>query len=167
MGKSLAEISVQRERDPVSVAIEIVRKGRTRIASFNMNEQDIERFMRQPWVMSSSDGTDGHPRKYASYPRKYTEYVRGKQIISEAEFIHRSSALVADTFALDRRGYLREGYYADIVILDPNAYRPMANFKHWNRQAEGVAYILVNGKVVIDNEKYTGALAGRALQRKN
>ena len=165
IGKTLKELSEEQGKDPVTVVIENVLKGSVGIASFNMNEKDIEHFMVQPWVMTSSDGTDGHPRKYASYPRKYQKYVKERGIISEQEFIYRSSGMVADTFKIADRGYLQEGYYADIVIIDPQAYQPKADFKHWNKLSEGVQYALVNGQVVIDNGKFTGTLAGKALRR--
>ena len=164
-GKTLADIANQSDADAIATAIDIILTGPTSIASFNMNEKDIERFMRQPWVMSSSDGTNGHPRKYASYPRKYREYVKGKKVIPEADFVYRSSGMVADIFGIDRRGYLRTGYFADIAIIDFERYRPAADFRHWNRLSEGVVTVLVNGKVVIDNGKFTGELAGKALSR--
>ncbi|MDM3871126.1 amidohydrolase family protein [Porticoccus sp. W117] len=165
IGKTLKELSEEQGKDPVTVVIENVLKGSVGIASFNMNEEDIGHFMVQPWVMTSSDGTDGHPRKYASFPRKYQNYVKDKGIISEQEFIYRSSGMVADTFKIADRGYLQEGYFADIVIIDTDNFRPVADFKNWNKLSEGVVYALVNGEVAIDNGKYTGTLAGKALRR--
>ncbi|MGS2722357.1 N-acyl-D-amino-acid deacylase family protein [Porticoccus sp. GXU_MW_L64] len=165
LGKTLQELSDERGNDPVSTAIDVIVAGSTRVASFNMHEDDIANFMVKPWVMSSSDGNDGHPRKYASYPRKYQNYVKSKAIISEQDFIYRSSGMVADTFKIADRGYLKEGYFADIVIIDPDNYQPVADFKNWNKLSKGVLYALVNGELVIDDGNYIGALAGRALRR--
>ncbi|MCV6606366.1 MAG: hypothetical protein OIF34_13770, partial [Porticoccaceae bacterium] len=167
IGKTLKQLSEQQGKDPVTVVIETVLAGSVGIASFNMNEDDIAHFMVQPWVMTSSDGTNGHPRKYASFPRKYQNYVKGKGIISEQDFIYRSSGMVADTFQIKDRGYIQEGYYADVVIIDPQRYRAVADFKHWNKLSQGVEFVFVNGEVVIDNGKFTGALAGEALRRAN
>ena len=91
-----------------------------------MRDQDIERFMAQSWVMTSSDGTNGHPRKYASFPRKYRTYVIDKSVLPLADFIHRSTGLTADTFQLCQRGRLQAGYFADIVVFDPETFGPVA-----------------------------------------
>ncbi|UTW45742.1 amidohydrolase family protein [bacterium SCSIO 12696] len=164
IGKTLAQLSEEQNKDPVTVVIESVLAGSVGIASFNMNEEDIANFMKKPWVMTSSDGTNGHPRKYASYPRKYREYVAKKGVISEQDFIYRSSGLVADTFGINNRGYLQPGFYADIVVIDTDRYEQVADFKNWNKLTTGVDYVLVNGKVVIEDGNYNGALAGKALR---
>ena len=78
LGRTLAQVAAAREVPPVEAAIQIVLNGDASVASFNMNEKDIEAFMRRPWVMTGSDGSGGHPRKYGTFPKKWAEYVRGQ-----------------------------------------------------------------------------------------
>lgn len=75
VGLNLAEVANKRLTDPITTAIQLVQEDDVRVASFNMSPQDVELFMVQPWVVTSSDGTNGHPRKYASFPKKYQKYV--------------------------------------------------------------------------------------------
>ena len=116
--QTLGQLAKKYSMDPVHMALKIARGGDARIASFNMNMADIENFMSQDWVMTSSDGSTGHPRKYASYPKKYLDYVVDKSIMPEHTFFYRSSGLVADNFNICSRGYLKIGYKADIAIID-------------------------------------------------
>lgn len=167
-GKTLADLATQWEISAVDAAIKVmsygVNKNSTRVASFNMSPEDIKHFMVQPWVMTSSDGTNGHPRKYASYPKKYQEYVVEKQLMPLHTYIHKSSGQVADSLKVKQRGYLRLGYFADINVWTPEAFKANANFSKWNELTTGVNYQLVNGQLTIEQGKYTGALPGQALK---
>ncbi len=113
--------------------------------------------------MTSSDGNDGHPRKYASFPRKYRDYVVKQRLLTPQSFVHRSSGLVADTFGLTHRGYLKPGYFADIVILNPETFSPKADYFHWNALSTGVDYLFVNGVSTLAQGNNPIGLAGRAL----
>lgn len=155
----------QRGVDPVQAAIQIVLEGDSRIASFNMQDQDIETFMSKPWVMTSSDGTNGHPRKYASFPRKYRTYVVEKETISLADFINRSTSLTADTLAFCDRGRLQPGKAADIVMFDPDTFGPVADFSNPALLSEGVVHLIVNGKFAIKNGELSEDLYGEPLRR--
>ena len=163
--RTLADEAAALELDPIQAAIDIVLGGDSRIASFNMQDQDIERFMRQPWVMTSSDGTNGHPRKYASFPRKYRTYVAEKSVLPLAEFINRSTYLTAQTLQLCQRGALRPGYAADIVVFDPEAFGPVADFSNPAELSEGVVHLFVNGAKAIQNGQIDSQLHGRPLRR--
>jgi N-acyl-D-amino-acid deacylase len=165
VGKTLAEISEMEAVDPVTIALQIARYGDARIASFNMNPYDMRHFMSQDWVMTSSDGSTGHPRKYASYPKKFRDYVVDQQWITTEAFVHRSTGLVADTFGLCDRGYLKQSYAADIIIIDPMRFAPMADFQNPERLSIGIQFAFVNGVMAIDNGQSTDNLAGRALRR--
>lgn len=151
--------------DPIQAAIDIVLSGDARIASFNMQNQDIERFMRQPWVMTSSDGTNGHPRKYASFPRKYRTYVVEKSVLTLAEFINRSTRLTAETLQLCQRGALQPDYYADLVVFDPDTFGPVADFSNPAELSEGVVHLFVNGVQAIKDGQIDSQLYGRPLRR--
>ena len=165
IGKRLAAIAAEKHESPVAAALEIVKKGGAGVASFNMNEADIENFMRQDWVMTGSDGSEGHPRKYGTFPRKLHVYVNEKKIISLAAAIHSSSGLTAQAMHLAGRGLLREGYFADVIVFDAAAIADRATYEHPDVLATGVKYVIVNGKIAIDGGKYTGVLAGHALTR--
>ena len=164
-GKTLDEIAILNNMAPVDMAIKIARDGDAKIASFNMNEEDIENFMRQDWVMTSSDGSSGHPRKYASFPRKYEVYIRGKNIMPIETFLYKSSGFVADTFNICQRGYLKTGYKADIVIFNPTAFKAKAGFQNPELLSEGVEYLLVNGQLAVEHGKSKKTLSGTVLKR--
>jgi N-acyl-D-amino-acid deacylase len=135
------------------------------IVSFNMSEADIENFMRQKWVMTGSDGTLGHPRMYGTFPRKLSEYVRNKKILSLEQAVHSSTGLTAATFGIKDRGVLREGAFADIVIFNAETVVDNASYSSPTLLPNGIPYVLVNGKVVIDNGNFNGQLAGVALRK--
>lgn len=163
--QTLADEAAAREMGPVQAAIQIVLEGDSRIASFNMQDDDIKRFMRQHWVMTSSDGTNGHPRKYASFPRKYRTYVVEETVLSLPEFIHRSTALTAETLGLCNRGKLQAGYHADIVIFDPETFSPVADFSNPAELSIGIEHLLVNGAPAIADGILSDTLYGQPLRR--
>jgi N-acyl-D-amino-acid deacylase len=163
-GKTLSQMAQSWKIEPVDAALRIIRTGeRTAVASFNMSENDIQLFMRQPWVVTSSDGSDGHPRQYATFPTKYANYVQKERVISLDEFIRSSTGRSADMFRLDRRGYLKDGYFADVVVFDPARYAPKADYLHPRVLSEGVEELWVNGLSAIHAGKMTGQANGRVL----
>lgn len=165
IGKTLAEYATERGEDPLDTAIHILRNGNAAVTSFNMNDEDIEAFMVQPWTVTSSDGSEGHPRKYASFPKKYRVYVKEKGLLDLATFIHRSSGLTASLFRLCDRGRIAEDMAADIVIFDPEGFRENATYYEAYELSSGVEYLLVNGGLAIDGGEVTGLKAGRGLAR--
>lgn len=166
-GMTLGEIAEQLDLPPTEAVIEVVRSGDPSIASFNMTEDDISAIAIQPWVMTGSDGSEGHPRKYASYPKGYQDFVVNQSIMTIAQFVHRSSGLVADTFSLCDRGYLEEGRKADIALLNLEAYLPQADFENPTLLSTGVSYLLVNGELTIKNGELQDALPGEVIDRQN
>ena len=164
-GKTLTEASQIWSLDPVETALRIIGTARadTSIASFNMIESDIKAFMVRPWVVTSSDGSDGHPRQLATFPTKYAKYVKAEHTIDLAEFIRSSTGRTADMFRLKDRGYLRPGYFADVVVFDPDRYGPRADYTHPRELSAGVELLVVNGQLVLDGGKLTGLRPGRVL----
>lgn len=148
-GQTLENVAQMWELDAINTAKKIVLEGDARIASFNMKGEDVEAFMRRPWVMTSSDGTNGHPRKYASFPEKFEIYVKDKALISVEEFIYRSSGLTAETFGLCQRGFIRDGYVADIAVLDLASFSSKADYANPTALSQGVIHLFVNGKAAI------------------
>jgi N-acyl-D-amino-acid deacylase len=166
MGKTLEQIARERQETPVDAALDIIKAGDAGVASFNMREDDIKNFMRQDWVMTCSDGSPGHPRKYGTFPRKLRKYVLDEHVITLPFAIRSSTSLTAQTFGLKERGLLKTGYFADIVVFDPKTIRDEATFEHPEVFSTGVEYVLVNGQVAVDRGKLTGALAGHVLIHK-
>ena len=179
VGKTLAEIARAKGVTPVQAALEIILTGDASVASFNMQEPDIANFMRQDFVMTGSDGSDGHPRKYGSFPRKFHNYVFGKsggagrqpgvapgsKVLSLEAAVRQSSALAAQTFGLTDRGLIREGYFADVVVIDTARFADQSTYQEPDKLATGVRYLWVNGTLSVSEGRPTGELAGRALRR--
>lgn len=172
-GKTLGQMADQWKLDPIDAAIKILRvadatgkePAGVSVASFNMIDADADLIMRQPWVVTSSDGSNGHPRQYATFPRKYQVYVRERKVITLKDFIHRSTGATADMYRMDHRGYLKPGYYADVVVFDPVNYAPRATYVNPRIPSVGVKALFVNGKLALKDGATTGAAPGRALLR--
>ena len=124
----------------------------------------IETFAYQPWVMTGSDGSSGHPRLYGSYPKAWQDLVIDGELTADA-FAYRSAGLVAETFRLCDRGRLDVGYIADIVVLDKTAFESRATYESPTELAAGVVTLIVNGQVVIDDGGPVDTLAGRTLRK--
>ena len=165
-GRTLEQVANTRRENPVTAAIALVRSADAAVVSFNQSEQDIAAFMKQPWVMTSSDAFTGHPRVYGSFARKYRKYVAAEGVLSLREFIERSSALTADTFKIEGRGRLKAGAYADVVVFDPKRYAERATYEQPTRLSEGVQTVVVNGALAVDEGRLTKRAAGRALRHR-
>jgi len=172
-GRTLAEMGEQWQINPIDAAIRILRVGNAggtgpagaSVASFNMADADVDLIMQQPWVVTSSDGSDGHPRQYATFPEKYQTYVRQRGVISLDDFIRRSTGLTADMYRIQERGYLRPSYFADVVVFDPEGFAPRADYLNPRVPSAGVTALLVNGRLALENGAATGRAPGRVLLR--
>jgi N-acyl-D-aspartate/D-glutamate deacylase len=164
-GLRLDAIAAALKVQPAEAAARLITEGQARVVSFNMTEDDIKTFMKEPWVATSSDGTDGHPRKFGSFPRKYSAYVRDSDTLSLAEFIRASSGLPADILGLRDRGYLATGMIADVLVLDPKRYQENASFAEWDRLSSGVEHLLVNGRFAIKDGVVTQLRLGQPVTR--
>ena len=114
--------------------------------------------------MTGSDGSDGHPRKYGTFPRKLRKYVFDEQVVTLPFAIRSSTSLTAETLGLKERGVLKTGYIADVVVFDPKTIDERATYENPEVLATGVRYLLVNGKLAVDGGKLTNVLAGRTLK---
>lgn len=169
--KSLAQVAAARKMPPIETALAILQDAAKNstwnelgIISFNMSEPDIEKFMVQPWVMTGSDGSPGHPRLYGTFPKKIHDYVLQKHIITMEFAIHSSSQEAAQLLGLADRGILKEGAFADVIAFDPVAIADKATYEHPEVLAAGMRYIFINGAEAVKDGAYTGALAGKALK---
>ena len=164
-GRTLAQVADGRRESPIDAALEIVLAGDAGVASFNMKESDLETFMVQPWVVTGSDGSDGHPRKYGTFPRKLRQYVFDKHLLTLPQAIHVSSQATAEALRLRGRGVLAVGSFADVIVFDSATVADRATYVSPELLATGMRYVLVNGRVVVDSGRYNGVLAGRPIRR--
>jgi len=165
-GRRLGEIATAWGVSPVEAAIRIIRdEGDAAVASFNMADADVAAFAVRPWVMTGSDGSTGHPRKYGTFPLAWTRFVTGGRLLTPEQFVRRSSGLAADALRIADRGYLKPGQYADVVAFDPEAFSSRADYEHPTRLATGARWVLVNGRIAIEDGRPTSALAGKGLRR--
>jgi N-acyl-D-amino-acid deacylase len=165
-GKRLDAIATMWNMTPIESALKIISTiGDASVASFNMNENDIVNFMKQDFISTDSDGSDGHPRKYGTFPKFIHEYVNQKHIMSLPRGIERSSSRSAKMLGFKNRGVLAPGYFADVIVFDNNTFADRSTYEQPTLLATGMKYVLVNGVLTIDNGKYTGVTAGRVLKR--
>ncbi len=163
-GKTLTMLGREWNVTPLAAALRVIREeGDARIASFNMTREDQENFARQPWVVSSSDASEGHPRKYGSMPIRWRLLVRERAVLTPEQFIHRSSGLTADIYGIADRGYLRPGAFADVLVFDPAQFREQADYSQPRALSQGVRTLFVNGVPVVADGKPTGDVGGRPL----
>lgn len=171
--RTLADVAEERGQEPIEAAEQLIRDDEVSgIISFNMHEDDIARFMRQPWMMTSSDGAltalgDGvpHPRNYGAFPRKIRHYVIEEQVVDLPTAIRSMTSLPAEVFGIEDRGVLREGAIADVVVFDIDRIRDVATFIDPHHHSEGMVHIFVNGTPTLLDGDYTGDLAGQVLHR--
>ena len=175
-GRTLAAIARDLGTDPIEAALDLIASDRSRIgvAFFSMTEKNLRTALRRPWVAICSDGASmapegdflrapTHPRAYGSFARVLGHYVRDERVLTLPDAIRRMTSLPAATLGLAERGQVREGYFADVVILDPATVGDLATFDQPHKLSAGVSEVLVNGQVTVAGGKFTGKLAGRAL----
>jgi N-acyl-D-aspartate/D-glutamate deacylase len=171
-GKNIADIADAEKKEPIDIVLEIERHGSAQIVNFGMSEDDVRVYMKQPWVATASDGgvqtpgpTVPHPRSYGTYPRKIGLYAISEKIVPVEFAVRSSTGLPADILKLTDRGYLKPGYFADLVVFDPKTFRDTATFDKPHQYAAGVKWVLVNGHVAVKDGKYQEAvLGGRTLR---
>jgi N-acyl-D-amino-acid deacylase len=175
-GKTLSEILQDRGLPPTvetaaELTLEIVERGGASAIFHAISEEDIERILVSPFTMIASDGEipafgqgAPHPRSYGTFARVLAVYVREKGLLSLEEAIRKMTSLPAARLGLGDRGLLRPGMKADLVVLDPATVRDLATFEKPHQHAVGVSLVVVNGQVVLDGERMTGARPGRVLR---
>jgi N-acyl-D-amino-acid deacylase len=176
-GKRLSEVAWARKQDWPEVVMDLILQDRTRVgvAFFLMSEDNVRREIRLPWVSFGSDAasmtpegvflkSSAHPRAYGNFARLLGHYVREEKLISLEEAVRRLTGFPATNLGLNRRGFLKEGQFADVAVFDPATIVDRATFEQPHQFAEGVRHVLVNGVPVLKDGQHTGALPGRALK---
>jgi N-acyl-D-amino-acid deacylase len=174
-GKSIEQINLMLGnkhtiKKEAQVVMDIVSRGGASAVFHGMGEEDVTRIMQYPFNMIASDATirimnEGvpHPRGYGTNARVLSRYVREKRVITLEEAIRRMTSLPAQKFQLSNRGLLKPGYAADIVIFDENQVQDISTFEKPHAYSVGFHYVIVNGKLTVDNQVHNGTRAGMAL----
>jgi N-acyl-D-amino-acid deacylase len=171
-GKSLAEAGRIKGKSVEGTAIELALMG-TLAVPMKMSETDIEFAMKKDWVATGSDGGAPffgigftHIRSYSTFLHKIKKYALERKTISLEHAIRSQTSLAAKIMNWNDRGWIKEGYKADIVLLDLKKLKTETSISNPHCYCEGVEYLLVNGKLTIDKGKYNGELAGKVLKLK-
>jgi N-acyl-D-amino-acid deacylase len=170
-GKDLYAIAQSEKKSTLDIVLDITRNGGAQVVHFGMDDVDVRLFMKEPYVATASDGGSmlpsksvPHPRNYGTFPRKIGRFAIEDGVISVEEALRSASGLPADILKLPERGYLKTGYFADIVVFDPKTFRDTATYDRPHQYATGVRFLFVNGRPAIDEGKATSVLSGRVLR---
>ncbi|WP_194778122.1 N-acyl-D-amino-acid deacylase family protein [Pararhodonellum marinum] len=177
IGKNLAEVAETQAKSPAQTMIDLMLEDQSRIqvVYFSMSEENVEKIIQQPWVSFCSDAgsytNEGvflnqstHPRAYGSFARVLGLYSREKKLLSLEEAVRRLSSFPAQTLKIKKRGLLKAGYFADLVVFDPEKVRDKATFEQPHQYAEGIIHVFVNGQQVLNNGEHTGNFPGRFVK---
>ena len=175
-GKTLAEVARLRDMSPEETAMDLVVKDGSRVGTiyFLMSEENIARQLSKPWVSIGSDAasqapkgvfllSQPHPRAYGTFARVLAKYVRDDKVLTLEEAVRRMTLLPATNLRIERRGALRPGYFADVVVFHADSVQDHATFEDPQQFATGVKHVFVNGVQVLDNGDHTGATPGRVV----
>ncbi|MEO6588735.1 MAG: amidohydrolase family protein, partial [Pyrinomonadaceae bacterium] len=164
-------------KEPADAAFDLIVEGNNRAGAlfYLMSEKDIETAVKFPWISFGSDASasptlvdpntvgNGHPRGYGNFPRVIAEYVRKKNIITLPDAIRRMTSWSATRLRIPERGLIKEGMWADVVIFDYDKIQDNATYEYPFRTPSGINFVIVNGTVVVENGKHTGAKPGKVI----
>ncbi len=176
-GKTLYDWVLQEGMEPTlengaELVIQAQLNGGANCIFHAMSDEDVDRIMQHPKTMVASDGRlsqpgngHPHPRAYGTFPRVLGHYVRDKQVLPLETALYKMTGMPADRMGLNDRGYLREGYFADITIFDPATVADQSTFEAPHQYPSGIDYVFVNGVKVVDKGEYVDKRAGRVLRK--
>jgi N-acyl-D-amino-acid deacylase len=173
-GRTLADYAASVGRDPVDAALDLVSRIQVGCMYFIIDEANIAKAVKRPWIAVGSDAaaqaaeppnteTPAHPRSYGTFARFLGHYCRDLGLAPLTEGIRRMSGLPASTLELDRRGQLQPGWFADVVVFDPESFVDTATYDDAHQYAVGMRHVFVNGVHTVREGQHTGAFGGRAL----
>ena len=177
IGKTLREVADMRGVTPSDAAIDLVIEDRSRVATvyFLMSEENVAKKVSQPWVSFGSDAeasapegvflnSSTHPRAYGTFARVLGKYVNDEGVITLQDAIRKMTSLPAANIGIRERGQLTVGYFADVVVFDPDEVQDHATFAEPLQYATGVQHVFVNGTQVLEDGEHTGATPGRVVR---
>ncbi len=176
-GKTLAEVAEMRGEDPRYTAMDLILEDNSRISTiyFTQSEDIVRKAIALPWVSFNSDEaslapegvfleSNPHPRAYGAFARVLGKYVREEQVMTLQEAVRKLAALPAENLRIDQRGQLKDGFFADVVVFDPETIQDHATFVEPHQYATGMVHVFVNGEQVLKNGEHTGAKPGRVVR---
>lgn len=170
VGKSLVQSALDRRRQPFDLVCGLLSEENLEISCliFFGFEENVRTIMKHPAHMVGTDGlltgSRPHPRAYGTFARYLQHYTRELKILTLEECVRKMTALPAERLGLRDRGLVRQGMAADLVIFDFEALEDTATYENPRSHPRGIQYVLVNGKLVVENGKHNGILAGRVLR---
>jgi N-acyl-D-amino-acid deacylase len=176
-GKTLYDWAVRDGFDPTpatgaKLVIESIRRGGANGIYHAMDEADVEAIMSHPYTMIGSDGRlvalgDGHPhpRWYGTFPRVLGLYSREKGILELEEAIRKMTSMPAKRIGLPKRGQIEMGWFADLVVFDPETIIDRATFQEPHQYPVGIEWVLVNGQIALENGIYRDVRSGKVLRK--
>ncbi len=175
-GMSITQINLGKGRkgnftNEANTILDMLAQANAQMIYHTMNEQDLVYFMRYPFNMPAADAgvSNGkgmpHPRGYGTNARVLAKYVREERVIGLEEAIRRMTSLPARKFSINNRGLLLEGNQADILIFDDNTIQDLSVYEAPHQYTKGIEYVMVNGKLVIENGKHTGIKSGSSIKQ--
>ena len=177
LGRTLAEVMEERGTSPSETAIDLIFEddSRIQVVYFSMSEENIKKKIALPWMSICSDAgsyaTEGvflnqstHPRAYGSFARVLGKFARDENVISLEEGVYKMTGLPAANLKIHKRGLLKTGYYADVVVFDPSTIQDHATFKDPHQYSTGVLHVWVNGQQVLKNGNHIGAFPGKVVR---
>lgn len=177
IGKTLADVANERKKSPNETLVDLIYEddSRIQVVYFSMSEENIKKKLKLPYMSICSDAgsytNEGvfleqstHPRAYGSFARLLGHFVREEKVISLEEAIHKLTSLPATNLKLDKRGALKEGYFADVVIFDATTITDNATFEKPHQYATGMQHVFVNGGHVLKDGEHTGTSSGRFIK---
>jgi N-acyl-D-amino-acid deacylase len=170
IGKSLARIAEAQGKTPFDAAFDLILEERNEagMVDFYGTEEAVARIMRREEMSVCTDGIldeRPHPRVYGAFPRILGKYVREEGLLSLEAAVRKMTGKSASVLRLSERGLLRPGYYADVVLFDPETVRDVSTFDDPTRFPLGIEYVIVNGEMTVERGVYAGGRAGRVLRR--
>jgi N-acyl-D-amino-acid deacylase len=176
-GKTLAEVAKLRGTSPEETAMDLVIEDGSRVDTvyFLMSEKNVRKQMQAPWISFGSDAgsmapegiflkTHPHPRAYGNFARVLGKYSRDEKLLNLEQAVHRLSGLPATNLHLKNRGFLKHGYFADVVVFDPAKIQDHATYEQPHQFSTGVVDVFVNGVQVVSDGEHTGAMPGRVVR---
>ena len=177
VGKRMSELIAARAGDPVEVLFDVLleENGSVSTVYFHHEEGDMLFALKQPYTSVGSDGSaispegpsggkNPHPRWYGTFPRVLGRYVREQKALTIEEAVRKMTSINAEKIGIRDRGYLREGFRADVMLFDAQTVIDKATFEQPHHYPVGIPYVVVNGKLVLDKGRHTGALPGRVIR---
>lgn len=177
VGKRMSELIASRVGDPAGILLDLLveENGSVPTVFFHHSEDDMQLAMKQPYTSIGSDGaaispdgprgsTHPHPRWYGTFPRVLGRYVRELRTIELPEAVKKITSMNAEKANLADRGLIKEGYWADVTLFDPETVIDKATFEQPHQYPEGIPYVIVNGVVALDNGQHTNSRSGKVLR---